>query len=52
MEEYVTLTELYVFDQKPFKKNLKSFIKTFKVSESDMVVLKAGKVGIKKNWIK
>lgn len=52
MEEYVTLTELYVFDKKPFKKNLKSFIKTFKVSESDMVVLKAGKVGIKKNWIK
>lgn len=52
MEEYITLTELYIFNQKLFKKNLRSFLKNFKVSENDMVTIKPGKIGIKKTWVK
>ncbi|CCV02350.1 hypothetical protein IIV30_155R [Invertebrate iridescent virus 30] len=53
MEDYITLTELYIFDSKLFKsKNLKSFFKTFKMSDNDMVKLKGNKIGIKSSWVK
>lgn len=53
MEDYITLSELYIYDSKLFKtKNLKSFLKNFKIQESDTVKLKGNKIGIKKTWIK
>lgn len=53
MEDYITLNEIYVYNPTLFKtKNLKSFIKNYKVHENDIVKLKHNKVGIKKNWIK
>lgn len=53
MEDYIALSEIYVYDSKLFKsKNLKSFVRNHKIQENDMVKLKANKIGIKKNWIK
>lgn len=53
MEDYITLVELYLSHPKLFKtKNLRGFIKTHKIHENDVVKLKAGKIGIKKTWIK
>lgn len=53
MEDYITLAEIYIFNPKLFKsKNLKSFLKTFKISDNDMVKLKGNKIGIKNSWIK
>ncbi|ADO00442.1 hypothetical protein WIV_gp098 [Wiseana iridescent virus] len=53
MEDYITLSELYVYDSKLFKtKNLKSFLRTFKIQEGDTVKLKGNKIGIKKGWVK
>ena len=53
MEDYITLIELYIYNPKLFKsKNLKSFIKTYKIDENDITRLKHGKVGIRKKWIK
>lgn len=53
MEDYITLVELYIYHSKLFKtKNLKGFIRTNKIQENDVVKLKAGKIGIKKTWIK
>ena len=52
MEDYITLNELYIFNHKLFKKNLKSFIKLNKVSDNDILKMKGNKIGIKKGWIK
>lgn len=53
MEDYITLTELYIYNAKLFKnKNLKSFINHHKIQDDDMVKLKGSKIGIKKHWIK
>ena len=53
MEDYITLSEIYIYNSKLFKtKNLKSFVRNHKIQENDMVKLKANKIGIKKNWLK
>ena len=53
MEEYITLHEIYIHNPKLFKnKNLKGFIKTYKVEPNDMDKLKNNKIGIKLSWIK
>ena len=53
MEDYITLSEIYIYNPKLFKtKNLKSFVRNHKIQENDMVKLKANKIGIKKNWLK
>lgn len=51
--QYITLTELYIFNPAIFEsKYLNNFLRTFKISEDDMVKLKGNQVGIKCDWVR
>lgn len=47
-EEYITLEELYLYNSKLFKKNLKSFYRTFNVPDD---CKEAGFMAVKKSWV-
>jgi metal-sulfur cluster biosynthetic enzyme len=52
MDEYITLTELYIFNPYLFKtKNLNGFIKTYNVQEKDIRKFKYGIIAINEKWV-
>lgn len=51
--DYITLTEIYIYNPKLFKtKNLNSFVKSNKIQEVEITKLKSNKLGIKTSWVK